>query len=149
VKPVKSSDILGERLRRADEYVKWLRENFTVRLAILFGSLARGDWTESSDIDVLVVADELLDNVGENYLKLKQYMIEPIGYSSESFMQEIRRANFLILDALRYGKILYADEKYLAKVIRLVERVKEELNITYQEGMWRFSPKKKGGHVNL
>ncbi len=40
------SDILGEKLRRVEEYSRWVREKLTVRLLILFGSLARGDWTE-------------------------------------------------------------------------------------------------------
>ncbi len=86
------SDILGEKLRRVEEYSRWVREKLTVRLLILFGSLARGDWTESSDIDILVVADELSDDVGENYIQLKQYMIEPIGYNTDIFVAEIKKA---------------------------------------------------------
>ena len=132
------SDILGEKLRRVEEYSRWVREKLTVRLLILFGSLARGDWTESSDIDILVVADELSDDVGENYIQLKQYMIEPIGYNTDIFVDEIKKPNMLILDALRYGKILYSDREYMDRVDETVRKTMEEREIVYEGGVWVF-----------
>ncbi len=33
-----------------------------VRAAVVFGSVARGDWNKWSDIDVLIVADDLPDD---------------------------------------------------------------------------------------
>mgnify|MGYP001770729385 FL=1 len=33
---------------------------FRPRLVVLFGSYARGDYTESSDVDVLIVSDRSL-----------------------------------------------------------------------------------------
>ncbi|MEM2398244.1 MAG: nucleotidyltransferase domain-containing protein, partial [Ignisphaera sp.] len=35
------------------------RKKLALRLVILFGSRARGDYTDRSDIDILVVADDL------------------------------------------------------------------------------------------
>ncbi|MDJ0268967.1 MAG: nucleotidyltransferase domain-containing protein [Aigarchaeota archaeon] len=132
------SDILREKLRRVEDYSRWVREKLTVRLLILFGSLAREDWTESSDIDILVVADELSSDVGENYIQLKQYMIEPIGYNSDIFVEEIKKPNMLILDALRYGRILYFDEEYLNRIEAAVMRVLKEKKIVYERGVWVF-----------
>ncbi len=132
------SDILGEKLRRVEEYSRWVREKLTVRLLILFGSLARGDCIESSDIDILVVADELSDDVGENYIQLKQYMIEPIGYNTDIFVDEIKKPNMLILDALRYGKILYSDREYMDRVDETVRKTMEEREIVYEGGVWVF-----------
>ena len=124
-------------------YVGWIRERFTARLIVLFGSLARGDWLESSDADILVVADELGSDVGENYMVLKECEeVEPIGYNPEFFLQEIRRPNFLILDALRYGKVLYADGDYLERVNRALEEARERFGLFYDGEKWRFSPKR-------
>ena len=134
------SSILEKKWRRVEEYVAWVRESFTTRLAVLFGSLARGDWTERSDVDMLVVADELGLDVGENYVRLKRYGVEPLGYSTQAFLEEIRRPNFLILDALRYGKMLYVDEEYLEEVDGALEWVRERFGVRYDGRGWWFKP---------
>ena len=48
-----------------DEFLKILREKFKNRIkeVIVFGSYARGDYTEESDIDVLIVGDVSLDEI--------------------------------------------------------------------------------------
>lgn len=40
---------------------------YGVRFVVLFGSRARGDYTDESNVDVLVVADELPDDPREAY----------------------------------------------------------------------------------
>jgi predicted nucleotidyltransferase len=54
-----------ERLALRD-LVSWLRERFGTRLkeAALFGSRARGEGDEDSDLDVLVVVDDLESHEG-------------------------------------------------------------------------------------
>ena len=44
---------------RALQVAKALREAFDVECVILFGSRARGDWTERSDIDLMIIEPEL------------------------------------------------------------------------------------------
>lgn len=48
-----------------NEFLKILREKFKNRIkeVIVFGSYARGDYTEESDIDVLIVGDVSLDEI--------------------------------------------------------------------------------------
>ncbi len=84
------------------------------------------------------MADELSDDVGENYIQLKQYMIEPIGYNTDIFVDEIKKPNMLILDALRYGKILYSDREYMDRVDETVRKTMEEREIVYEGGVWVF-----------
>jgi predicted nucleotidyltransferase len=48
------SDRGGEDLRRLEEHLTILRESFGVRRIGIFGSVARGEETPASDIDILV-----------------------------------------------------------------------------------------------
>ncbi len=57
---------LPENKRKAiSEFIRILRDSFgdRVKKVILFGSVARGDFNDESDIDVLVVGDVRLEDV--------------------------------------------------------------------------------------
>ncbi len=57
---------LPENKRKAiSEFIRILRDSFGERVSkvILFGSVARGDFDDESDIDVLVVGDVRLEDV--------------------------------------------------------------------------------------
>ncbi|MEM2005092.1 MAG: nucleotidyltransferase domain-containing protein [Zestosphaera sp.] len=64
---------------------------YTLKLVAPFGSRARGDYTDDSDIDLLVVADDLPKNP--------------------------REGSTFILEVLEDGKILYAEEEFLNEVM--------------------------------
>jgi hypothetical protein len=75
-----------------------------------FGSFAKGDINEGSDVDIVVVADfeqgfldmikVLLDlNVG--------LPLEPVGYTPEEFTRMQMEGNPFILELLEKGRILY------------------------------------------
>ena len=49
----------GEADARAVQVARALRDAFDVECVILFGSRARGDWTERSDIDLMIIEPEL------------------------------------------------------------------------------------------
>jgi predicted nucleotidyltransferase len=83
---------------------------------ILFGSLARGDFNEGSDVDILVVADfrePFLDRI-KVLLDLNdrtRLPLEPVGYTAQEFMEMLERKNSFILEAVEKGKILYVSER--------------------------------------
>ncbi|AEK73472.1 MULTISPECIES: nucleotidyltransferase domain-containing protein [Thermococcus] len=66
---------MDSRRRALEEFLGFLRENFEGRIegVYLFGSYARGDYTEESDVDLLVVGDvsldELIDGIFEVLMK--------------------------------------------------------------------------------
>jgi predicted nucleotidyltransferase len=64
------SDILRRKYEVLERYLSELRRELSLKLVILFGSLARGDWMESSDIDLLIVSDDLSDDPMENFIRL-------------------------------------------------------------------------------
>ncbi|MEM2359058.1 MAG: nucleotidyltransferase domain-containing protein [Nitrososphaerota archaeon] len=85
-------------------------------LIILFGSLARMDFNEGSDVDLLVVADfeeAFLDRI-KRLLELNEEVklpLESVGYTLEEFLEMLRKGNRFALEVMDKGKILYKSER--------------------------------------
>lgn len=112
-------EVIKERARRREEYLREARKfaecvlrklsNSTV---IVYGSVARGDYNEWSDIDVLIVTSnnipqkpmERLDLVYE-YVR-RGLPIEPVIVTYDEFIKLLNRKNPLIIDALERGVVL-------------------------------------------
>jgi len=60
------------------EHVKLIRQKFGVRRIGIFGSFARGEEREDSDLDVLVVFEEG-QKTFDNYMDLKFYLEDLFG----------------------------------------------------------------------
>ncbi len=78
---------------------------------IIFGSFARKDFNEGSDIDLIVIRDwkeDFLERIGVllnlNDLNLP---IEPIGYTGDEIEMMVRDGNAFILEVLREGTVIY------------------------------------------
>lgn len=99
---------LLSRLRRA------LRTEPNVRLAVLFGSFARGDDRPDSDLDLLVaLADHGIGKMG--YLTLR--LSTATGREVELIeLEQARRAPFLLLEILTYGRVLVDREDVWARL---------------------------------
>jgi len=106
--------IIEERLRaregaiqEAREFSDCVSEILEEITAILYGSYARGDFNEWSDIDVLIIAKELPQNPLErlNLIDacIKRYpRVEPILITVSEFIR-MRHKNLAILEALEKG----------------------------------------------
>ncbi len=93
-----------------------------LRLLVLFGSRARGDHHEDSDIDVLVVADRLPRDPREAYEILadpEEPLLHPIGLPTDAFLEALREARPFILEALEDGIVICADPSFQELVERL------------------------------
>ncbi|MEM4519049.1 MAG: nucleotidyltransferase domain-containing protein [Sulfolobales archaeon] len=53
------------------DLVEEYRRKLSLKLVVLFGSRARGDYTDKSDVDILVVADELPKDPREAFVILR------------------------------------------------------------------------------
>jgi len=79
---------------------------------ILFGSFARGDVNEGSDVDIIVISnfkEPFLDRIKllldlNDELKLP---LEPVGYTPEEFRRMREEGNRFILEVCENLKILY------------------------------------------
>lgn len=83
--------------------------NNLIKLAVLYGSYARGDFHLGSDIDLLIIADCLPDHPLRRLELLYGCVegeIEPKGYSRKEFLHLIRSHNSIAIDTLTNGIVL-------------------------------------------
>jgi predicted nucleotidyltransferase len=114
-----SSDrILPDRLRRM---VDTIVDEVAPHQIILFGSQARGDATNTSDVDLLIIVEEPIEN-GRDRMEMMTQLWRALSdvrgpkdllvYSREEVEKWKHTSNHVIARALREGKVLYrAEEK--------------------------------------
>ncbi|MEM4311495.1 MAG: nucleotidyltransferase domain-containing protein [Nitrososphaerales archaeon] len=97
-------------LERIEKYKDKVVRELNPSAVILFGSFARGDINEGSDVDIIVIADfkeEFLDRI-KTLLSLNDDLpLETIGYTPGEFIKMKDEGNSFILEVLKNGKILY------------------------------------------
>jgi len=83
---------------------------FNPEKIILFGSSARQDWDEDSDVDVIVVYEtdkSFLNRLKELYLSWNiPKAVDILGYTPTEF-NNMLNSNYFLQDALREGEIIY------------------------------------------
>ena len=94
-----------------DAIVSQLVTHYKPEKIILFGSTARGDATEESDIDVFVVKDTskpYYDRIREATRSLPpSRSIDMIVYTPQEFAKAVSERRLFIRHVLKYGKTLY------------------------------------------
>ncbi len=78
---------------------------------ILFGSFARGDWHEQSDVDLLIVADtkeRFFERIGKVLdLNDTDLELEPLVYTPFEFERMVREERPFIMNILDEGIVVY------------------------------------------
>lgn len=89
-----------------------LASDAAARRIVLFGSYARGDATEDSDLDFLVIEDEVVDRPGE-MVRLRR-LLRPLRVPADILVystEEVRRwgdqPGSALYWALREGKVVH------------------------------------------
>ncbi len=113
------ADVVAERraererlLELARGYVRDLSARIRIRAAYVAGSVARGDFNVWSDVDVVVVAEDLPRRVPDRMALLAAGApprVQPVGFTPEEFERARRRRNRLVIEATERGVVL-ADE---------------------------------------
>ena len=88
-----------------------------VKLVILIGSLARGDFTAFSDADLIIICDD----VPSRFLDRIDLFLDPSlpidldlrVYTSSEFLGMAREGRRFISELLRYGIVLAGNQKFL------------------------------------
>lgn len=96
-----------------ENYIEALKQNFKVKLVILFGSYAQGTSKENSDIDIAIFVEKDgkgLDYIEESALLFKlvrkiDVRIEPTLFYAEE-LKNYEKASF-VNDILTTGEIIY------------------------------------------
>jgi hypothetical protein len=87
-------------------------EELRPQAVVLYGSFARGDVHEASDLDLLVVADfsePFLERIGR-LLALAHGLplpLEPVGYRPEEVVAMWRGGNRFLQEVVRTGRLVY------------------------------------------
>lgn len=93
----------------------YLRERFNPHSIVLFGSYARGDYKDLSDIDILVITDSYLkiSDINKNIPKsIKSEKISIVTYPLSDFNELFNEGSLFIAHLIREGKILFDDGSY-------------------------------------
>ena len=100
--------------RQIERIVARLRRAYDPDKIILFGSCARGDFGQDSDIDLLIVKDTALrplDRMREVYKVVyspRHYLaLDPLVVTAEELAQKLNAQDYLIQEIMREGKVLY------------------------------------------
>ena len=133
-----------ERLwKEARELLKLFLEEIrplATRCVLLFGSYAKGNFTESSDIDVCVIAEKLpREELARRCLRGLHSIpkINAIGFFPQEFLQYLSGLRFLAYDIISEGLLLY-DDGYFAKILDLYEQCVRKYGIIKENKGWRW-----------
>jgi predicted nucleotidyltransferase len=81
---------------------------------IAFGSVARGDYSGASDIDLIVVKrttdrfpERIREALGPCWATDPPLPVEPLVYTPEEFTRLLAEENPLVTEAVRHGRVLY------------------------------------------
>lgn len=110
------------------------------RCVILFGSYARGDFTEGSDADVCVIAERLPNEELKRRTLFSIPMegrIRAIGFAPDEFLRYLRTGRFLAYDIMAEGVTLF-DDGFYSKARREYEICLEKYGITREYDGWRI-----------
>lgn len=93
-----------------DEAVRRVVEEVHPQKVILFGSAARGELGERSDLDFLIVLKEVKSRYSETLRLLKVFEPLPVDvlvYSEEDIAEWGHLPGTVMYEALKEGKVLY------------------------------------------
>lgn len=92
-------------INRAEKFVAGLPADLGVRAAVVFGSVARGDFNLWSDVDVVVVAEHLparlLDRL--DALTPRPARVQPVPWTPAEWAHHASRGNPIVVEARERG----------------------------------------------
>ena len=104
-----------ELLARARAYVESLSGRVPVVAAAVVGSVARGDFNVWSDVDVVVVAEELPERTPDRAELLSRHAparVQPVGFRLDEFDAALRKGNPLVREACEAGVVLIGGDYF-------------------------------------
>jgi hypothetical protein len=91
---------------RIEKFIEKLKKKFPVHFIYLYGSFAKNQIHEGSDIDLVIVGDfkgTFLERI-KKILDLTDLPIEPLVYTDSEFEQMKNSKNPLIMEVVKTGK---------------------------------------------
>jgi predicted nucleotidyltransferase len=107
-------------LRRvAEQFVVSLDKKGIVAI-ILFGSVARAEFNEKSDIDILIVyrhknVKEEIDLLVDKFLEIYDVHVVPLFLTKPEVLERIKRFDNFLITLINEGQLLYGEAPWLKK----------------------------------
>ncbi len=111
--------IIEERIRKREEYLErahgfaeCVLRKLSNSTIIVYGSVARGDYNEWSDVDVLVITAEKIPPKPVDRLEIlhecvkNNPLIEPVVITYQEFIKLLIKKNPLVIEAIEKGVFL-------------------------------------------
>jgi predicted nucleotidyltransferase len=98
-------------LNELKTFMNRIEKDNNLKLVLLYGSLAKGSYTQHSDIDVLCVFDKKFNNTEERFLASYKYsdgLVQPKNLSYQEFKHSLRKGNSFLYSICKDGFILYS-----------------------------------------
>ncbi len=99
--------------------------NRGVKLVILIGSLAKGNYTAFSDADIIIIADSLprnpLERIPEFIDPDVSIDLDIRAYTLDEISRMAREKRRIIKEIIQYGKLLAGDKKLINEIKELYE----------------------------
>jgi len=103
-----------EVLSKLRKYASSKARTQSIKTIVLTGSLAKGNYTGTSDADVLVIAEGLPADFLERYKLFADptlgFDLEPRAYTLEEFVNMIHKDDLFALEALQIGMPLHGEQ---------------------------------------
>ena len=117
--------------KEIEEYTKALRRALNPKLILLHGSLVKGTFGLGSDVDILIVADNLPKNPNDRLRLLYELdrtraPIDAKAYTPGEIKRMLAKGHPLIMDALADGEVLYADRGYLRELMDMFKAARKK-----------------------
>lgn len=92
-------------IARTRQWAAELEPRLSLRAAVVFGSVARGDFNRWSDVDVLLVSDDFRGNPLERVEALgpRPPLVQPITWTPAEWRAQLARKNPIAIEAVADG----------------------------------------------
>ncbi|WP_068861152.1 nucleotidyltransferase domain-containing protein [Thermodesulfovibrio sp. N1] len=127
---------LTNKLSELIEKIKVLYKENLIAI-VLFGSAARGDFSQSSDIDLLLILKDSIESKRQRILDF----YEKVGYEFENHFlspiiltqKELSEYFPFCVGILKDHKVLYDDENIVGELIKMIDKKKQNKEIIEKE----------------
>lgn len=143
-----------------DEFVKRCKWKFEEDLIsiVLFGSYARGTAKKESDIDVLLVVDNIGDSIGERLDKTLDIVMEISKVYGKNVYEhiltpdEVKKHPSILLDLTQDARIVFDKENFFSAEIKKIRDKLENLHaeriwLDRERWYWKLNPNIRAGGV--
>jgi len=121
-----------------DRFVDCVRQLDPV-LVLLFGSVAKGDFTQYSDADVLVVFEQPV--VWEKVYACSNGVVQPVVKTLPDLLSKIKAGEPFYCEMISEGKILINKKLTMERLTQALEDTQQHLGLERTASGWRWGKK--------